>query len=337
MYGGPANRRLIKWLEESATFKLEVPERRLLKTRSRGKDSMFTQMLVPLDGSETAEKVLPYSRYLAGKLKIPVRLLAVLDMADTVTDILEDRALGLDTAIDDGARKTENYLREVAKTFPGAKVECTVERGEADKVIMAKGKSDRRTLITMATHGRSGLARLLLGSIADKVLRGSVNPLLLVRATREAISAGEANLKTIIVPLDGSKLAEGVLPMAVAVAKALDLEVVLFRAYHAAFNPTANHSEVIAGVRDEAAKYLENMAAQVKQLGVSKVRCVTKEGTASDEILALGRETADHLIAMCSHGRTVMERWALGSWSLPSVTETVVRHANESVLMFRAE
>ena len=71
----------------------------------------------------------------------------------------------------------------------------------------------------MATHGRSGLARLLLGSIADKVLRGSANPLLLVRATREAKSAGEAALKTIIVPMDGSKLAEGVLPMAVAVAK----------------------------------------------------------------------------------------------------------------------
>ena len=56
---------------------------------------MFTQMLVPLDGSETAEKALPYSRYLAGKLKIPVRLLAVLDMTDTANDITQDRDLGV--------------------------------------------------------------------------------------------------------------------------------------------------------------------------------------------------------------------------------------------------
>jgi len=298
---------------------------------------MFTQMLVPLDGSETAEKVLPHSRYLAGKLKIPVLLLAVIDMAETGTSVAEDRDPVGGAINEDRTRTSENYLREVAKTFPGADVECTVEKGRADKIIIAKGESDRLTLITMATHGRSGLARLLLGSIADKVLRGSANPLLLVRATQEAKSVGEANLKTIIVPIDGSKLAEGVLPMAVAVAKELDLEVVLFRAYHATFNPTANHGEVIAGLRDEAEKYLENTAAQVKQLGISKVRCVTKEGTASEEILALGRETADHLIAMCSHGRTVMERWALGSWTLPSVTEMVVRHANESVLMFRAE
>src|SRR5512140_3099654 len=124
---------------------------------------MFTQMLVPLDGSETAEKVLPYSRYLAGKLKIPVRLLAVIDMADTVTDITEDRSRCFDTTIDDAVRKTENYLSVVAKTFLGAKVECMVEKGEADKIIIAKGESDRRTLITMATHGRSGLARFLLG------------------------------------------------------------------------------------------------------------------------------------------------------------------------------
>ena len=84
----------------------------------------------------------------------------------------------------------------------------------------------------MATHGRSGLNRFLLGSVAEKVLRGTVNPLLLVRATGEAKSDGEATLKSIIVPLDGSELAESVLPMVAGVAKKLDLEVVLFRAYH---------------------------------------------------------------------------------------------------------
>ena len=188
----------------------------------------------------------------------------------------------------------------------------------------------------MATHGRSGLARLLMGSIADKVLRGTTDPLLLVRATREAKSAGEANLKTLSYRWTVRSSPKGCLPMAVAVAKTLELEVVLFRAYHAAFNPTASHSEVIAGVREEAAKYLENMAAEVKKLGVSKVMCVTKKACERRDP-CFGTGDRGYLIAMCSHGRTVMERWALGSWSLPSVTETVVRHANEPVLMFRAE
>lgn len=83
----------------------------------------------------------------------------------------------------------------------------------------------------MATHGRSGVERWLLGSVAEKVLRGAINPLLLIRATKEAKSEGEASPGSVIVPLDGSELAEQVLPSVVELAKQLALEVVLFRAY----------------------------------------------------------------------------------------------------------
>ena len=299
---------------------------------------MYTQMLVPLDGSTTAEKVLPYARYFVAKFKIPVQLLAVIDIAEMVTHISADRARFVNTMIEDGVRSSENYLREVAKTFPGAEVRCTVEKGRAQEVIIEKGNTDTGMLITMATHGRSGLNRFLLGSIAKKVLRGTANPLLLVRATREAKSEAEATLKSIIVPLDGSELAESVLPMVAGVANKLDLEVILFRAYHI---PYANNegyyagisfSELIASARDAANEYLEKKTAEVKKLGVKKVKYASKEGNASDEIIALGRETPDNLIAMCSHGRTGMERWVVGS-----VTETVVRHSDEPVLVVRAK
>ncbi len=302
---------------------------------------MYTQMLVPLDGSTTAEKVLPYAHYFVGKFKIPVQLLAVVDIAKMVTHISADRARFVDTMIENGVRSSENYLREVAKTFPGAVVKCTVEKGRAEEVIIEKGKTDTGMLITMATHGRSGLNRFLLGSIAEKVLRGTANPLMLVRATREAKSEGAATLKSIIVPLDGSELAESVLPMVAGVAQKLDLEVVLFRAYHISYTPYANNeayyvgvnsSELIASARDEANEYLEKKTAEVKNLGVKKVKYASKEGIASDEIIALGRGTPDNLIAMCSHGRTGMERWVVGS-----VTETVVRHSDEPVLVVRAK
>ena len=101
---------------------------------------MFTQMLVPLDGSGTAEKVLPYSRYLAGKFKIPVRLLAVLDMAEMATQIAEDRALALDTVIDDGARKTENYLGEIAKTFLEPRSSARSKKAKLTRLSLQKGK-----------------------------------------------------------------------------------------------------------------------------------------------------------------------------------------------------
>jgi nucleotide-binding universal stress UspA family protein len=301
---------------------------------------MYSKILVPLDGSKTSEKVLPYARYLAGKFKVPVELLAVLDIAEMATHISAEKARHLDTMIEDGMRASTTYIRGVATTFPDGKVTCTVEKDRAEEAIINKAEADGGTLITMATHGRSGLNRFLLGSVAEKVLRGSANHLLLVRATETGQTTGEAAFKSIIVPLDGSELAESVLPSVATMAKELNLEVVLFRAYHIPYNAYAgddgyyavNYDELIAGVRDEAKEYLDKKVEEMKKLGVAKVSAVTKEGFAGDEIIALGRKTPDALIAMCSHGRSGVKRFVLGS-----VTENVVRHSDDPVLVVRAK
>lgn len=111
-------------------------------------------------------------------------------------------------------------------------------------------------------------------------------------------------------PLDGSELAESVLPKVAGFAKKLDLEIELFRAYHIPYNALArnegfyagNYEALIAGVREEASEYLDKKVTEVKKLGIAKVSCVTKEGSAEDEIIALGRKTPGGLIAICSHG-----------------------------------
>ena len=300
---------------------------------------MYSKILIPLDGSKTAEKVLPYARYLAGRFKIPIELLAVIDIAETAVHMSAEKARFLDTMIEDGIKHTTVYLRGVASTFPGADIKYSVERGRVEDLIIEKGAADTAMLITMATHGRSGLNRFLLGSVAEKVLRGTVNPLLLVRATEKATSDGEVTLKSIIVPLDGSDLAESVIPMAAGLAKELGLEMVLFRGYHIPDNAytgddsnyAVNYEEMIAGVRDEANKYLEKKAADLKKLGIEKVSFVTKESFGADEIIKLGRRTPKNLVAMCSHGRAGVKRWVLGS-----VAETVVRHSGDPVLVVRA-
>jgi len=299
---------------------------------------MYSKILIPLDGSKTAEKVLPYARYLAGKLKLPVELLAVIDIAEMATQIAAEKARYLDTLVEDGVRASTTYLRGIATTFTAGNVSCTVDKGRAEVAIVEKGEADANALIAMATHGRSGLNRFLLGSVAEKVLRGTTNPLLLIRASEDAKATGEAGLKSIIVPLDGSALAEGVLPNVASMAKELDLEVVLFRAYHLPYNTYGaddvymmNYEELIAGVSDDANAYLEKKVDEVKKLGVAKVSALSKEGFAGDEIIALGRKTPDNLIAMCSHGRTGVRRFVLGS-----VTETVVRHSGDPVLVLRA-
>ncbi len=301
---------------------------------------MYTRMLIPLDGSKLAENVLPYARALAGALDLRIDLLSVVDTMDFARTTHAGHVRDFDPIIEAAVREGEQYLEGVARSFTGLKVTCVVEQGQADQIIIEKAAGDKETLISMATRGRSGIHRWLMGSVAEKVLRGATNPLLLVRGDEEGKSDGAATLKSIVVPLDGSKLAETVLPRAVELAKKLSLEIVLTRAYQiplsnygvaeAAYIPNPN--ALMNVVKDEAGAYLEAKVNELRQNGVEKVSSILLLGSGADEIIDLARTTPDNLIAMCTHGRSGVKRWALGS-----VTEKVVRHSGDPVLVVRAE
>jgi nucleotide-binding universal stress UspA family protein len=205
-------------------------------------------------------------------------------------------------------------------------------------VIIEKAAAEQDTLITMATHGRSGMNRWLLGSVAEKVLRGASNPVLLIRAAENSRTEDRPTLKSLIVPLDGSDLAERVLPVAIELAKQRDLEIVLIRAYNI---PTSAYAgiegyalpmdDLLKDMRDEACEYLENKVADVKKRGIARVSFAAKEGLPADEIISFAKNLPGGLIAMSTHGRSGVRRWVLGS-----VTETVVRHSENPVLVIRA-
>jgi nucleotide-binding universal stress UspA family protein len=302
---------------------------------------MYTRMLIPLDGSKLAENVLPYARTLARALELRVELLSVVDSMDFARTANAGHVRDFDPLIEAATQEGTRYLEVIARSFGGTKVSYAVERGVADKIIIDSAASDKDTLIAMATRGRSGIHRWLMGSVAEKVLRGATNPLLLVRGDEEGKNEGEAALKSIVVPLDGSRLAESVLPRAMELAKKLSLEIVLTRAYQiplsaayagaeAAYIP--NQDALLNLVREEAGAYLEEKVNELHQNGVEKLSHILLVGSGADEIIDLARSTPDNLIAMCTHGRSGVKRWALGS-----VTEKVVRHSGDPVLVVRAE
>lgn len=188
----------------------------------------------------------------------------------------------------------------------------------------------------MATHGRSGVNRWFLGSVAEKVLRGTKAPLLLVRARPQA-NRDMAALQRILVPLDGSALAEKILPTAGELAARLKLGVLLFRVYRMP-SPLFSgghgfHSvqvfEDADALRRESLAYLEKQAEPLRLRGI-EVATTVCEGFGGDEIVTLARDTPDSLIAMSSHGRSGAGRWLLGS-----VAENVARHAIRPVLVLR--
>lgn len=297
---------------------------------------MITRLLIPLDGSHTAEQVLPWASSLAERFRLPVELLAVVDIGTFLTSV--DRARRFDKLVDEVSYHSKVYLEHISGRFAGSKVRRSVEQGSPAETIIKRAAANKSTLIAMTTHGRSGLDRWLLGSVAEKILRTTANPVLLVRADHDGRVSGEASFQSIIVPLDGSKLAEAALPDAARIARKFAVEVLLLRAYSNPYAPfvsggghyAVNLEALLQDIRDAGRSYLEAKIADLKKRGVEQISYLLQEGDAADEILAVAEQSPESLIVMSSHGRSGVRRWLLGS-----VAETVVRHAHCPVLVMR--
>jgi len=297
---------------------------------------MYTKILVPLDGSATAEAVLPYVEALAAGFKTSVELVSVVDIGAMAAHLAGDRIQRLDGIIATEEKKSTSYLEQVAKRFSHVPTACRIVRGHAAETILTTASQESDTLIAMATHGHSGAKRWLLGSVAEKVLRGTTHPLFLVRAA-VAKAAPQRIFNSIVVPLDGSLLAEQILPTVSNWAQALDVEVTLIRAfefpasaYYGSQDDLPDYDQFREQTRREAADYLKAKEALLVGEGVRAVSTVTIEGAAADEIVSYAQSAPRALIAMSTHGRSGVRRWLLGS-----VTEKVVRHGDDPVLVVR--
>jgi len=288
---------------------------------------MFSRISVPLDGSRLAEQILPFARFFATPLNLPVDLFTVIESASNHPSWSPARARG--------------YLEGVREKYfsSGVSTNFHVETGEAATVIIEGYRSDPHCLIAMATHGMSGLRRWLMGSVTSKVVQHAANPLLIVRPTEKVDPSIAVNFKTIIVPLDGSGLAEKVLPTVIGLAKPLKLEVQLIRVYTPAAETYIITDGVIAqstarfneNIKSEAETYLDGKVQALRAEGLDNVISTALLGDAATEIIDFAVRTENNLVAMSTHGRSGIGRWLLGS-----VAEKAVQHCQDPVLLLRA-
>ena len=295
---------------------------------------MHKKILVALDGSQPSEQILPYARHLAKRLNIPVALLQVIE-PEALIPLVAGKPERYPEVLAAQRGTIGAYLNRVATSFPNSRsVDCLVEVGKPAEIIADKAAAETGTLIAMTTHGRSGIQRWLLGSVAEKVLHAASNHLLLVRA-KETGSPEETLWKSILVPLDGSELAESVIPDVIELAKKMGVEIILARAFRFPLNDYGEGYGSDEGVwdmvRDDARNYLEEKVKQLQSKGAERVTSLLLEGYAAGSIIDLAQKTPESLIAMCTHGRSGVGRWVLGS-----VTDRVVRHSGDPVLVIRA-
>ncbi|HIE17700.1 MAG TPA: hypothetical protein EYP71_05845 [Dehalococcoidia bacterium] len=178
-----------KVISEAPAPVLLIRSRQLQNTEARGKISFLDKILAPLDGSDIGQAALPYVGILAVKASSSVTLLQAISPPGTAEASLfggPDWKKFLKAMHNAGI----SYLKGVAETLEKKGIKTTYEMvtgDPADKIVEYAEKNNI-TLIAMSTHGRTGLTRWVLGSVADKVLHGAATPVFLVRSPKMIVS-----------------------------------------------------------------------------------------------------------------------------------------------------
>jgi nucleotide-binding universal stress UspA family protein len=252
----------------------------------------------------------------------------------------------------------------------GVDAQALVTKGEPADEIVREAEVNQCDLIAMSTHGRNLITSSILGSVTSKVIHNSRTPVLAIAPERArdfldkiwdgsehgyrttpswrqdggVNSWGEVlvarnSITTIAVLLDGSELAEGVLPYVGNLAQALMLEILLLRVVAndvphyfletpgAVIDAIADYREIDDAVVENAKGYLDNQAEVLRSRGI-KVRTQVVRGSPAPTIIDYVHQNEISMIAMTTHGRSGVSRWILGS-----VADSLIRASRRPVLV----
>jgi len=279
---------------------------------------MLKKILVPLDGSDVSESALGSAIEFARQHQSEVLLLQVVDHYANLAPGLPPE-LGLE--IEGKARvEAKNYLESCASRIDPSRVSTQVSTGIARDEIVRIAEAENCGLIIFSSHGRDGVSRWLLGSVAEGVLRRASCPVLLVRGGLEP----QASFRHILVPVDGSEASLSVLERLPALV-ATGGKVSLLQSSGVSLYPNFAHKSNLV------ADYLNQVEADLRAIRMVGlvIEPVVLDGNPVDDILTWSSTNGCDLIAMSSHGRSGFQRFWLGS-----VSEKVARHATCSTLIF---
>lgn len=283
---------------------------------------MYKRILVPLDGSTLAEAILPQVERLSRGEDVSITLVRAVDLPPEIRERVDVAA----TLREQAQRYVQNMRTVLSAKFKF--VTGHVHDGDAAAIIVDVAAEMGADLIAMTTHGYSGMSRWFFGSVAERVLRSSKTPVLMMKSFEEggieASAPAKAEIRRILVPLDGSKDAEQVLPHARELSRRFDAEVALLYV----IEPQAYGSRITAF---EGGHYLAQLVEKLRAEG-DRVIPATSIGHPADEIVTFARDNGIDLIAMTTHGRRGVSRWWLGS-----VAEKVIRTMARPILLVRLQ
>ena len=274
---------------------------------------MIKKILLALDGSENAERALWWVIQYAGREKAQVVLFRAVD-----TSILEPEFIPSEMT---GAH---NYLQRMETEINQAGIpsKVIVREGKPAETLVKTAMAERCDLILMSTRGGSKVKRWAIGGVTEQVMRLSPLPVLPVQ--NRTRPAKNDHVRRVIVPVDGSKLAEAVLPWATDFARMLRARIVFLHVYPPGPAGLGNHAgETFDALRNRMVR----LCQLLKNKGV-KAEFKVRTGDAADRILGfIGR---NDMIVTTTHGDGGFKRWIFGS-----VAEKLIHEARVPVLVYK--
>lgn len=281
---------------------------------------MFKRMLVALDGSENAERVLPWVELYARRSGGQVILIRVIDVAVVPTF---SAGPGISDVLYARARKHLETIQDRLNLL-SIPTRSVITAGGAAGTIVEAADAEECDAIAMTTRGGSPVLRWMMGGVTEQVMRLSHVPVLVTRS--QTSLPQQARVKKILVPLDGSALSESILPWSESLARFHGAEIAFV---HVMPKRDEWASPAYDKILDALTERMADHCAKLRERGVEAV-FQTQSGDPALEILKRANRGAN-LIAMTTHGFGGFKRWLFGS-----VAEKVIHEARVPVLVYRA-
>lgn len=280
----------------------------------------FENILVPLDQSPSAELALAGAQTIARNYDGTIHLLSTLEPAP---DPGEEAPMGHAFNV---RKSAEEYLADVVAdiSVAGYKTRTEILEGKPAEVISSRANRGDIDLILMTTHGRSRMKQLMVSNVTTDVINQTTPPLIVIRPTEDWRST-RTTYKRLLVALDGSEIAEQVLPYVHELAFKFDSHVSLLS--------IAEGSESDDYV-DTVSAYLQRIAGELTEKGVT-VRCLTRSAAPAQMILSVAKEEKCDLIMMVSHGRGGIAR--KDHVKLGSVVDKVMQETSCPIFLISAQ
>jgi nucleotide-binding universal stress UspA family protein len=301
---------------------------------------MIRTILLPVDGSTFSEHALPVALDAARRSGARLHIVHV---HEPVSARVSPEGLGffdarLDATLRDQEQEYLTSLRHRCMEKAGVSPCIDLLDGPVSAAVSAYAAEVEADLVVMTTHGRGGISRAWVGSVADALMRRAAVPILLVRPRDEAVDwSRTAAPRHMLIPLDGSELSAAVMPPALDLAALGDARITLLRVVLPVpfvVGPNAAVPTFLAtggtDALEDARAYVERVATPLRERGLEVAAEALYHSTPATAILDYAAGAGIDAIAMATHGRGGWSRIALGS-----VADKVMRGTMMPVLVYR--